>query len=128
MAFGKKKDDASGDGWATRALRQEAPEADAAVDDAGPLEGAELDALAPAVDAEAVPAEEPAVAEAPAAPEASSTDALLSMFKETKAAVDDLALLTGLAGETDIDDILEELRTLRAALGITDAFDDDLAA
>jgi hypothetical protein len=122
MAFRKKKDDAP------EAEPEEALETEPARDEAAPI-GAGLDAVASADDADAKPAEEPAVVEAPAAaPEASSTDALLGMFQETKSEVDDLAVLTDLAGETDIDDILEELRTLRAALGITDAFDDDLAA
>ena len=113
MAFGKKNTDA--------------PTPDATADE--PLEPeAALDESSPPDD---VAAEEPeaAPAEAPtAAPAAPSSDALLSMFQETKAEVDDLAVLTDLAGETDIDDILEELRTLRAALGITDIFEEDLAA
>jgi hypothetical protein len=113
MAFGKKKDDAPA------AEGEEAPETEAAADLSAPIE---LDALGLAGDAEVAPTE------APAAPEASNSDALLSMFKDTRAEVDDLGVLTDLAGETDIDDILEELRTLRAALGITDAFDDDLSA
>jgi predicted DsbA family dithiol-disulfide isomerase len=119
MAFGKKKDAApAGD-------PEESPEIEAAVDEAAP---AHLDALLPADDAEPASTGEPVVAAAPPAAQAPGTDALLSMFQETKSDVNDLAVLTDLAGETDIDDILEELRTLRAALGITDAFDDDLAA
>jgi predicted DsbA family dithiol-disulfide isomerase len=118
MAFGKKKDAApAGD-------PEESPDIEAAVDETS----VDLDALLPGDDAELASAGEPVVAAAPPAAQAPGTDALLSMFQETKSDVNDLAVLTDLAGETDIDDILEELRTLRAALGITDAFDDDLAA
>lgn len=104
MAFGKKNDDA------------QAP----AVEESAPLDSAEL---APPEAAAEAPAAQPA----PAA--AAGSDALLSMFQETKDEVNDLAVLVDLAGDPDLDDILEELRTLRAALGITDAYDDeDLAA
>ena len=110
MAFGKKNDDA------------QAPDAEAAVEvEAADDESAPLDEEV--VDAAPAPAAEPA----PAA--AAGTDALLSMFQESKEVVDDLAVLVDLAGDPDLADILEELRTLRAALGITDAYDDeDLAA
>ena len=76
---------------------------------------------APLDSAELAPPE--AAAEAPAA--AAGSDALLSMFQENKDEVNDLAVLVDLAGDPDLDDILEELRTLRAALGITDAYDDE---
>ena len=110
MAFGKKNDNA------------QAPDAEAAVeveaaDDASAPLDEELPEAAPA------PAAEPAPAAAP------SSDALLSMFQETKSEIDDLAVLVDIAGDVDLDDILEELRTLRAALGITDTDDEeDLAA
>lgn len=111
MAFGKKNDDAQAPD------AEAAVEAEAADDEAAPLDEAVLDA-APAPVAPA-PAAEPAQAAA------GGSDALLSMFQETKEEVDDLAVLVDLAGDPDLDDILEELRTLRAALGITDAYDDD---
>jgi hypothetical protein len=111
MAFGKKKDDTA------------TPDAEDSVDIEAPADEAPTDATP---DAEAAP-EEPAAVEAVAAvpAEAPGTDALLSMFQESKTEVNDLATLVDLAGEADLDDILEELRTLRAALGITDAFDEE---
>ena len=57
--------------------------------------------------------------------EAPGSDALLSMFQESKTETDDLGVLVDLAGDVDLDDILEELRTLRAALGITSAYDEE---
>jgi hypothetical protein len=118
MAFGKKSSEPA----AADVAEEDPAELERAVDEAPPTDEPESAVLAEA-------ASEPAPAvEAAAAP---STDALLSMFQESKDEVDDLAVLTDLAGETDIDDILEELRTLRAALGITDAFefeDEALAA
>lgn len=118
MAFGKKKDDAAAEAE-TEPVDDVTPEDDAP--DEAPeasLDGAPEDG-----------AEEPAAEPAAAAP-AGGTDALLSMFQESKVAAEDLSILTDLAGDVDLDDILEELRTLRAALGITDAYeeDEDLAA
>ncbi len=110
MAFGKKKDDGSA------AEPEDAPESASG-------EQALPDATAPV---DAAPPPPPAAAE-PAA--AAGSDALLSMFQSTESETDDLAVLVDLAGETDMDDLLEELRTIRAAFGITDAFEDeDLAA
>ena len=118
MAFGKKKDDAP---EAVAEDSSEAPEEAAAPDADAPLDADGLDAaLAPADEASA---EAPA-AEAPAAA-APNSDALLSMFQESKEETSDLSVLVDLAGEADLDDILEELRTIRAALGITDAFDEE---
>lgn len=121
MAFGKKKDDA-----ATPDAELAEDAAEEAVPDADASEPAS-DAVA-AVDEGAPPADKPAgeAAAEPAAPAAPGSDALLSMFAESKnESENDLAVLVDLAGDTDIDDILEELRTLRAALGITDAYDDE---
>lgn len=121
MAFGKKKNDAPA--AATDGETQDTPETDAAPDEGAPLDSAALDAAFAPVD-EAPPSAEPA-AEAPAATGAPGTDALLNMFHESKDEVDDLSVLVDLAGEADLDDILEELRTIRAALGITDTFDEE---
>lgn len=125
MAFGKKKDDAptpDADG-ADDAVDTAAPEGVAAEGEAPTLENGPL---APSEAGAAIAEESAAVeAAAPAPAAAPNSDALLSMFQETKSAVDDLAVLVDLAGETDLDDILEELRTLRAALGITDAYDEE---
>jgi hypothetical protein len=115
MAFGKKKDDAAAEAE-TEPVDDLAPEnEDAPVDEAPE---ASLDA-APEEELEG-PASEPA-----AAAPAGGGDALLSMFQESKVAAEDLSILTDLAGDVDLDDILEELRTLRAALGITDAYEED---
>lgn len=110
MAFGRNK--------------EEAPAPD--TDEQEPLEGEPFDAASPPDDdAGSETAAEPAAAAPPAAAAAPGTDALLSMFQSTEAAADDLTVLVDLAGDPDLDDILEELRTLRAALGITDAYDDE---
>ena len=110
MAFGKKKEDAA------------TPDAD----DAAEMDAPEDEADAP-TDDDAAPAdaEQPAVVEA-AAPAGGGSDALLGMFAESKTESEsDLTVLVDIAGDTDIDDILEELRTLRAALGITSAYDEE---
>jgi len=114
MAFGKKKDGASAE------VEDESVDDIAPDDDAPAAEDAPEATLEPADD---VP--EPAAPQAAAAPPPAGADALLSMFQESKEDIDDLSVLIDLAGDTDIDDILEELRTLRAALGITDAYDDE---
>ena len=114
MAFGKKKDDAAtADAEDSSELNAPEDEADAATDDGE------------VADAEA-PADEPEAAAEAAAPAGAGSDALLSMFAESKTESEsDLTVLVDIAGETDIDDILEELRTLRAALGITSAYDEE---
>lgn len=113
MAFGKKKDDAP---------------AATDIDDAASEEEEASPGDDDALDAAFAPGDE-AVEEAPAeaaeAAPAAGADALLSMFADSKEEVDDLGVLVDLAGDADLDDILEELRTLRAALGITDAYEDE---
>jgi hypothetical protein len=61
---------------------------------------------------------EPAAEEAPAAgdPLSSGPD-LLSMFQTTEAVSDDRAALLELAGEVELDDLLEDLQTVRSAIG-----------
>lgn len=120
MAFGKKKGDSPA--VAADLEADETPEIEDASDDAAAGDGAALDIAFPTI--EEPPADDPAP-EAPVAAGAPGADALLSMFQESKNAVDDLSVLVDLAGEADLDDILEELRTIRAALGITDAFDEE---
>jgi hypothetical protein len=112
MAFGKKKDDALA-----------AP----AVTDSNP--GGEIEPLVPAdegsderedaVEAEAAP--EPVATPAPveaaaAAPDA--TDSLLSMFQSGEDEETDRSVIVELAGDVDLPDLLEELHTLAAAMGI----------
>ena len=98
MAFGKKDKD----------------ETVAATEDAPALK-AEATEDAPAA-AEAAVVE--AAAAAAPAPAAVGTDALLSMFETTKEEAEDNALLLDLAGDAEIDDLLEMLQTVAAALGI----------
>jgi hypothetical protein len=119
MAFGKKKDDAP------TPEAEDVAELDAPEEASGPLASVEA-ALEPTPTDEP-PADESAAPDTAAAvpAEAPGTDALLSMFQESKTEVNDLAVLVDMAGEADIDDILEELRTLRAALGITDSYDEE---
>jgi hypothetical protein len=119
MAFGKKdKDEAPA--AAVPAPDDVLAEAAAAVDVAD-----EVDAV-DAAEAEVTP--EP-VAETPVAPEASSTDALLSVFQTTQPEAEDITKLLDLAGDVAIDDLLEDLHTIAAALGIDTSpmasFDDD---
>jgi hypothetical protein len=78
---------------------------------------------------EATPAEQPeteaepsadggatADAPAPADPLAGGTDALLSMFVETKTEGEDKSALLELAGDVPIDGLLDDLRTLQSAI------------
>jgi hypothetical protein len=108
MAFGKKDKDEKTvtDGPATHD-DVTAPAEQPAVDAAAPV--AEADA--PGGDAAAPP-----TAAAPAA--ATGTDALLSMFETTKVQAEDNTALLELAGDAEIDDLLEMLQTVAAALGI----------
>lgn len=78
------------------------------------------------------PAPETAAAPEPApAPDAGGADALLSVFQTTQAESEDITLLLDLAGDVEIDDLLEELHTVAAALGIDTspaAYDDEFLA
>lgn len=121
MAFGKKNNDVA----TADADADEAPEIDDVSDEASQLESVASDVAPAATDADAEAPTQPPPAAAPAA---SNSDALLTMFQSTESESEDLTILADLAGETDIDDLLEELRTIRAAFGITDAFEEDLAA
>jgi hypothetical protein len=117
MAFGKKKGD-----------HPTAASAAALEDDDEPLfpdeePAAEL-GQAPAAEASAPAPTEAAAVEAPApAPEAAvpSTDALLSAFQTNEGVTDDRSVLVDLAGDVELADLLDELNTLAAAIGITRA-------
>jgi hypothetical protein len=113
MAFGKKKDDPA----TSVAVPVEAE----AEDDSLSLfpDSGEDDALAAEAPA-ATPAEGAAGEPAPApAPEAlPSTDSLLSAFQTTEGADDDRSVLLEMAGDVDLADLLEELNTLSAAIGV----------
>jgi hypothetical protein len=125
MAFGKKKDEA-----APAAVTDEA----AAAESAAPDE--ELEATF--ASAEGQPPEEAvgpdtAAAVAPEAPAdalAGGADALLSAFTTTQIETEDKSVLIDLAGEHDLDDLLEELHTVAAAMGIVledDEYDEEAA-
>lgn len=107
MALGKKKEDEE--------AATPAPESDLA-----PQEG---ETPADAEEAAEVPP-------APAAAPALNENALLSMFEGSKIEVDDLSVLTDLAGDIDLSDVIEDLYTVAAALGIRRDYsaEDDLAA
>jgi hypothetical protein len=108
MAFGKKKDEL-------------APDADA------PDTGA-IEPLFPADDGDDEDAETPApevapapVEAAPAAAAANPADSLLSMFQTDHSEETDRSALIDLSGDVDLADLLEELHTLAAAMGIQTA-------
>jgi len=126
MAFGKKKQD-------------EAPAA--AVPEAAPDPVPEEEL--PVVEASDSPAEEPAQEDAlvaePVAPENAEAGAdplggdLLNMFQTSKIETEDLSVVLDLAGEVEMDDLLEELHTVALALGcqleeVSDGEADQLAA
>jgi hypothetical protein len=81
--------------------------------DAEPAGDSTIDEVSPP------PAEAPVAAPAatPAADPLGGPD-LLSMFQTTTVEADDRAALLELAGEVEIDDLLEDLQTVAAALGI----------
>jgi hypothetical protein len=108
MAFGKKKDEPVA---ATAEALAEAPLdlAEAPVEEPTSMEPAP----------EAAQSEAP-VAPAPAAdPLAGGGDALLNMFQATQIQLEDRSAVLELAGEVEIDDLVEELHTVAVALGIT---------
>jgi hypothetical protein len=108
MAFGKKKDEPV------------APTAEAPVE--APLDLAEAPAEEPAsIEAPPETVQPPATdAAAPAAdPLAGGGDALLNMFQTTQIQAEDRSAVLDLAGEVEIDDLVEELHTVAVALGIT---------
>lgn len=128
----KKAEDATGAEAVAEAapapeIAAEAPQP--AVDLAQPAatpDGAVLaaESAADAPDAEA----DPALAEAAAAPEgaepaADGSDALLNMFASSQTASDDRQLLVGMAGEVEVVDLVDQARTLAAAMNIVVAAD-----
>ncbi len=107
MAFGKKDKAAQ----PVPALEPEdAPDTE--------LAEAELVDETPALELDAIAAPEPTPA---ADPLAGGTDALLSMFQSTESEAEDRSIFLDLAGDVEIDDLLESLQTVAAALGIVAA-------
>jgi hypothetical protein len=113
MAFGKKKTDEAQEQPANLFEEEEQVQAEAAP---AALDEAVSPAEAPE-DAAPAPAEEPTPAPV-ADPLAGGADALLSLFQEDDGGGEDRGALLDLAGEVEIDDLLEDLRTVAVALGI----------
>ncbi len=112
MAFGKKKGDDTGPGMAAEAEDDSLslfPEAEA---DEPALE-TPADSLEPVAEAAA---EAPAVEAA-----APASDALLSAFQTSESESDDRSVVLDMAGDVELADLLEELNTLSAAIGIARA-------
>lgn len=109
MAFGKKKQNEAPAAPAPEATPDEPPEdVELGVSE---FDGTDS-ALPQAAATEAAPA--PEKTEAAADPLAGD---LLNMFQTTKLEVEDLSVIIDLAGEVEIDDLLEELHTVALALG-----------
>jgi hypothetical protein len=108
MAFGKKKKD----GAAAPAAGEPTPD-DASGDElgAGMFRGSDE-----ASDDDAISAALVAEEAATEAADPLSSD-LLNMFQTTQIEAEDLSAILDLAGEVEIDDLLEELHTVALALG-----------
>jgi hypothetical protein len=112
MAFGKKKGE---DQIAMASTPDD--------EDDGPLfpdEEPEADATEAPV-AVAAPDAPVAVTPAPADAAAPGTDALLSAFQTTEGGDEDRSVLLDMAGDVELADLLEELNTLAAAMGLSRA-------
>lgn len=110
MAFGKKKQDEAPAAPEPETPPDEQPEEeqpDASVLET-PAEGE------PAADAGS---QGPATAEKPEAAADPLGGDLLNMFQTTKLEVEDLSVVLDLAGDVEMDDLLEELHTVALALG-----------
>jgi hypothetical protein len=126
MAFGKKKQDEAPAAAAPESALDQEPE-----DEQPVAETLESPADAP-------PQEDAPVTE-PVAPENAEAGAdplggdLLNMFQSSKIETEDLSVVLDLAGEVEMDDLLEELHTVALALGcqleeVSDGEADQLAA
>jgi len=116
MAFGKKKpDELAG------APGLDAPEPEDALSAElfaapGGADGAADTSQAQAAGDETTEAGAPP--EAPSADAPAGADALLQMFQESRIESNDNAVILDLAGDVEMDDLLEELLTVATALGI----------
>jgi hypothetical protein len=70
----------------------------------------------PAEEEDAITAEPVAAEKAEASADALGGD-LLNMFQTTQIEQEDLSVVLDLAGDVDLDDLLEDLHTVAAALG-----------
>jgi hypothetical protein len=108
MAFGKKKKDDEAPEPARAAVGEPEDEAAAAEGMFAPEEPAEED--------DAITAGLMAEEKAAASSDALSSD-LLNMFQTTQIESTDLSVVLDLAGDVELDDLLEELQTVALALG-----------
>jgi hypothetical protein len=119
MAFGKKKDEGEG---IVAQLETDVIEAAASAADeveATPADGDATADVEGAVEAAPEPAapEAPAPAAAPAGGPDLSAD-LLNMFQATQIELEDRSAILELAGDVELDDLLEELQTVAAAIRV----------
>ena len=128
MAFGKKKkDDEAPEDAAPDAAPDAEPDAapEAASDEE--VTGSMFASDEPAEEVDAItaglPAEEPAAASA----DPLSSD-LLNMFQTTQIETEDVGVLLDLAGDVELDDLLEDLRTVAVALGCKLPYAEEMAA
>ena len=130
MAFGKKK--GSDDAAAEAAVREPAVDEPAvdgpAVDGPAPVNLFDEDPADDDVDQPAETASDGAqaasgaeAAQAPAGEPATSPDALLALFQDAEEGGSDRSTLIELAGEVELSDLLDDLRTLAVALRIAPA-------
>ena len=121
MAFGKKKDKdeaAPSASAAPSSIEEEEDESGGLFPSAEPEPDDDDSVIAGVVideDGNARKAGEPAAASDPLG----GTDALLNMFQTTQAEAEDRSVLLDLAGDVEMDDLLEELHTMAAALGLS---------
>ena len=107
MAFGKKGKDQAGPAAAP------APVAEGAEEE---LSGAMFASEATEEEDDAITAGLVAAEKAEATADPLSND-LLNMFQTTQVEQEDLSVVLDLAGDVDLDDLLEDLHTVAAALG-----------
>jgi hypothetical protein len=107
MAFGKKGKDQGGSVAASPAAAEDAEEE---------LSGAMFAHEAAEDEDDAITAGLAAAEKAEASGDSLSND-LLNMFQTTQVEQEDLSVVLDLAGDTDLDDLLEDLHTVAAALG-----------
>lgn len=119
MAFGKKKsnEEAPAAGEVAPLEGEVAGDEPGEVIDGAMFASAEGDAAASDEAAEGVVEAEAGAPDASADPLAGGGD-LLSMFQTTTLELEDKSAILDLAGETEMDDLLEELQTVVVALGI----------
>jgi len=128
MAFGKKKkDDEAPEDEAPAAAADAALEAEAQAVRDEEAAGGVLATEEPAEEDDAITAALSAEEPAAASGDSLSSD-LLNMFQATRIETEDVTVLLDLAGDVELDDLLEELRTVAVALGCKLPGDEEMAA